>query len=259
MMPMMSRAVTRFEAKLRNEDVSEARQARVVVRRIRAQLGLATDRFDPDWVWLLRRELRWVEQAIGDVADADALVCWVRRQELDDRDEKARADLVAELVRERSRAHRRLVALLDSARWERMVRDLARPFPPPADLAKTVRREWRSLKAAVSSAGENPGDQDLHRLATRVDRVRHGAELSKDGARWAKARGELRDAVDALQEASLAQGWLRHAAGTPTVSWDLLSGQLLERARCAESAWWQEWAVRWERARAKDMRAWLKA
>jgi CHAD domain-containing protein len=255
---MMSRGITRFEAKLRDEDVSQARKARVAVRRLRAQLGLATDRFDADWVWLLRRELRWVEQAIGDVADADALMCWVRRQELDDRDEKARADLVAELARERSRAHRRLVALLDSARYERMVRDLSRPFHPPADLAKTVRREWRSLKVVVASVGESPGDQDLHRLAMRVDRVRHAAELSKDGEKWAVSLGELRDTVDALQEASLAQGWLRHAAGTPTVSWDLLSGQLLERARCAESAWWREWTARWKRAGAKDLRAWLK-
>jgi CHAD domain-containing protein len=209
-------------------------------------------------VWLLRRELRWVEQAMGDVADTEVLECWVRRQELDDRDEKARADLVGELAREHSRAHRRLVALLDSARYERMVRDLARPFHPPADLAKTVRREWRSLKVVVSSVGESPGDQDLHRLAMRVDRVRHGAELSKEAKKWAAALGELRDVIDSLQDASLAQGWLRHAAGTPAVSWDLLAGQLLERARCGESAWWREWPVRWDRARAKPLRAWLK-
>jgi CHAD domain-containing protein len=256
---MMSRGVTRYEAKLRNEQGSEARKARVSVRRIRARLGLATGHFDADWVWLLRRELRWVEQSIGDVADADALMCWVGRQDLDDRDEKARTDLVGELARERSRAHRRLMALLDSARYERMVRDLARPFHPPADLAKTVGREWRSLKAVVGSVGETPGDQDLHRLAMRVDRVRFGAELAKAGRKWADQLGELRDAIDALQEASLAQGWLRHAAGTPACSWELVSGQLLERARCAETAWWREWTRRWDRARAKDLRAWLKA
>lgn len=256
---MMSRELTRFESKLRNEDASEARPARVAVRRVRARLGLGSARFDPDWVWLLRRELRWVEQAIGDVADAEVLECWVRRQEVDERDEKARADLVGELDRERSRAHRRLVALLDSARYERMVRDLARPFRPPADLAKTVRREWRSLKVVVSSVGAAPGDQDLHRLAMRVDRVRHGAELSKEAKKWVEALGELRDVIDSLQDASLAQGWLRHAAGTPAVSWDLLAGQLLERARCAESAWWREWPVRWDCARAKPLRAWLKA
>jgi CHAD domain-containing protein len=185
-------------------------------------------------------------------------MCWVSRQELDDRDEKARSDLVAELSRERSRAHRRLVALLDSARYERMIRDLARPFHPPAELAKTVQHEWRSLKGVVASVADAPGDQDLHRLAMRVDRIRHGAELAKAGERWAERLGELRDAIDALQEASLAQGWLRHAAGTPTVSWDLLSGQLLERARCAEAAWWREWTTRWDRAGAKDLRAWLK-
>jgi len=257
-MAMMSREITRFEAELRNGEASDPGQARVGVRRVRARLGLATDRFDPDWVWLLRRELRWVEQAIGDVADADALVCWVRRQELDDRDERARSDLVAELARERSRAQRRLVALVDSARYERMVRDLERSFHPPGELAKTVRREWRSLKVVVSSVGENPGDQDLHRLAMRLDRVRFGAELSKEGERWAEALGRLSEVIEALQEASLAQGWLRHAAGIPTVSWDLLAGQLIERARCDEAAQWREWPERWKQARDKHLRAWLK-
>jgi CHAD domain-containing protein len=254
---MMSKAITRFERKLRDEDVEDARDARVAVRRLRAQLALA-DCFDPDWVWLLRRELRWVEQSVGDVVDVDALMCWVGRQGVDERDEKAQAELVAELARERSRAHRRLVALLDSARYERMVRDLARPYQAPAELDRSVRRDWKSLKAVVASVGENPGDQDLHRVAIRVDRVRHGAELAKDGTAWAAALADLREALDALQEASLAQGWLRHAAGTPTASWDLLSGQLLERARAAESVWWDEWSARWELARAKGLRAWLK-
>jgi CHAD domain-containing protein len=258
-MQMMSRGITRFEPELRNGEATEAGQARVAVRRVRAQLGLATDRFDPDWVWLLRRELRWVEQAIGDVADADALVGWVRGQQLDERDERARSDLVAELARERSRAQRRLVALFDSARYERMVRDLDRAFHPPAELAKTVRREWRSLKVVVSCLGEDPGDQDLHRLAMRVDRVRVGAELCKEGDRLAEALGRLRDVIDALQEASLTQGWLRHAAGIPTVSWDLLAGQLIERARCDESKRWDEWAACWSQARDKHLRAWLKA
>jgi len=255
----MSKGVTRFEQKLREEDLGAARPARVAIRRVRAQLALASGQFDPDWVWLLRRELRSVEQSIGDVADVDALACWVGRQAVDDRDEKARAELVAELARERSRAHRRLVALYDSARYERMVRDLSRHCAAPDDLAKVLKKEWRSLKAVVAAVGDEPGDQDLHRLATRVDRVRHGAELAKEGVAWADALGEVREALDALQEASLAQGWLRHAAGTPTVSWDLVSGQLLERARAAEVAWWQVWAERYERARAKDLRAWLRS
>ncbi|MGH9006265.1 MAG: CHAD domain-containing protein [Acidimicrobiales bacterium] len=254
----MSKAITRFERQLRDEDAEDAREARVAVRRLRAQLVLA-DCFDPDWVWLLRRELRWVEQSVGDVVDVDALMCWVGRQSVDDRDEKARAELVAELTRERSRAHRRLVALLDSARYERMVRDLARPYRDPEELARSVGREWKSLKAVVASVGDHPGDQDLHRLAMRVDRVRHGAELAKDAAPWAATLADVREALDALQEASLAQGWLRHAAGTPTASWDLLSGQLLERARAAESVWLDEWSTRWELARVKSLRAWLKS
>ncbi|MGH9047712.1 MAG: CHAD domain-containing protein [Acidimicrobiales bacterium] len=253
----MSKTLTRYEEGLRDEDATDAREARTALRRLRSQLGLATD-FDADWVWLLRRELRWSEQAVGDVVDADALKSWVGRQELDDRDEKVREELIDELSRERSRAHRRLVALFDSARYERMVRDLSRPYRTPEELTKVVRHEWRALKAVVAAVGEAPGDQDLHRLAMRVDRVRHGAELNKQGTAWAESMGDLREALDALQEASLAQGWLRHAAGTPTVSWDLLSGQLLERARCAESAWWSEWAERWALAKAKPLRAWLK-
>jgi hypothetical protein len=95
-------------------------------------------------------------------------------------------------------------------------------------------------------------------MAVRIDRLRHAAELSKPGAKWAAALGEVRDALDGLGEAALAQGWLRHAADTPAMHWDLLSGQLLERARCAELGWWGEWSCRLERARGKDLRAWLK-
>ncbi len=256
---MMSKTITRHVEALRDEDAPEAREARVAIRRLRSQLALATDRFDADWVWLLRRELRWVEQAIGDVVDADALLSWLGRQEVDDRDEKSRSELADELSSERSRAHRRLVALLDSARYQRMVRDLSRPYRVPDSLHRVVRREWRSLKSVVAAVGDAPGDQDLHRLATRVDRVRHGAELAKDGAKWADALGDVREALDALQEASLAQGWLRHSASTPGSGWGLLAGQLIERARCAERTWGDEWAQRWELARSKDLRSWLRA
>jgi hypothetical protein len=254
---MMAKVLTRFEAKLREEDLSEAASARQGVRRLRARLVLASGRFDPDWVWLLRRELRWVEQAIGDVVDADALVCWIGRQSLDSRDEPARASLLAELARERSRAQRRLVALLDSARYERMVADLTRPYLLPEHLARDLAKEWRALKTLVGTIGEAPSDPDLVRLGARLDRLRHGAELDKAGARWAEVLGSAREAVDGLQQASLAQGWLRHASGTATTTWDLLSGQLLERARAVESGWRREWAARWENARRKELRAWL--
>ena len=254
----MARSVRGFEEQLRGEDPGAAPEARVAVRRLRARLALSTPRFDPDWVWLVRRELRWLEQAVGDVADAHALACWVDRQPIDDRDRPARGLLVAELRRERGRAHRRLVALLDSARYERMLRDLERPYLAPEDVARVARREWRSLTAALGSMGESRGLQDLHRLAGRVDRVRHAAELCKAGAKWAVALGEVREALDGVSETTLAQGWLRHAADTPAMHWDLLAGQLLERARGAELIWWDEWTSRLERARAKDLRSWLK-
>lgn len=255
-MAMMSKVLSGLEEHLRAEDLCEMAPAREGVRRLRARLGLATGRFDPDWVWLLRRELRWLEQAIGDVVDADALLCWIGRQELDPRDESARVSLGAELARERSRAQRRLVALLDSARYERMVADLSRPYLTPEHLGKDLRKEWRALKATVRAMGERR-ECDLVHLGSRVDRVRHGAELDDAGRRWAGALGELRQAVDGLQQAALAQGWLRHASGTSATSWDLLSGQLLERARVVESDWWVEWNRRWDRARRKDQRAWL--
>lgn len=253
----MARAIRGFEERLRGEDPVAAAEARVAVRRLRAQLALSTERFDPDWVWLVRRELRWLEQAVGDVADADALACWVERQEVDERDRPAKGLLVAELRRERGRAQRRQLALLDSARYERMLRDLERPYLGPDDVARVTRREWRSFKATLGTTAESRRPQDVHRLAGRLDRLRHAAELSKAGAKWAAALGEAREALDRVGESALAQGWLRHAADTPAMHWDLLAGQLLERARCAELTFWDEWTSRLERARAKDLRSWL--
>lgn len=253
----MATSLRRVEERLRGVDPDAAAVARLAVRRLRARLALSNQRFDADWVWLLRRELRWLEQAVGDVADARALGCFIERQEVDQRDRVAHGLLLAELGRERGRAQRRLIALLDSARYERMLRDLERPYRAPDDVARAVRREWRPLKTAVAVLAESRGPQERHRAAARLDRVRHAAELCKAGAKWAAALGEARDALDRVGEASLAQGWLRHAAGTPNTHWDLLSGQLLERARAAELEWWGEWSTRFERARAKDLRAWL--
>jgi hypothetical protein len=151
------------------------------------------------------------------------------------------------------------MALLESARYERMIRDLERPYLPPGGLRRIARREWRVLKVAVRAAGDSGGPQELHRLASRIDRTRYAVELHKSGAAWSMALGEARQVIEGLQQASLAQGWLRHAAGTPAVSWDLLAGQLLERARCSEQWWWGQWKGSWERARAKELRRWLSA
>lgn len=254
----MSKVLTRVEERLRAEDLAGTGAARLDVRRLRARLALANDRFDPDWVWLLRRELHWLEHAMGDVVDTDALVCWTRRQDLDGHDEKARVELLVELSRERSRAQRRLVDVLDSARYERIVCDLDRPYVGPEDLRRTLRREWRGLQMVAGAAGGAQGDEDRHRLAARVDRVRHGAELDKDGRRWADELGRARGVLDWIGETSLAQGWFRHASGASTMRWDLLSGQLLERARLRERAWWCEWRVRFDRAARKRLRAWVE-
>ncbi len=254
----MAETLREGERRLREADSAAARIARNAVRGLRARLVLAGDQFDPDWVWLLRRELRFLEQAIGDLVDAHALVSWVGRQDLDRRDEPTRAELLGELARERSRAHRRLVALLDSARYERMVRDLGRPYLRPGHVTKLVGKEWRALRSLVGAQDGIPGDQDRHRLATRIDRLRHGADLHRAGRGWAKELGELRDRLDGLQEASLAQGWLRHTTEVSALHWDLVAGQLLERARGLEAERWQGFCERWVRCADKSQRAWLR-
>jgi hypothetical protein len=254
----MSTVLARVEERLRAEDLIGARATLLDLRRLRARLALANARFAPDWVWLLRRELRWMEQAIGDVVDTDALVCWTRRQVLDGHDERARAGLLAELSHERARAQRRLVDLLDSGRYQRMVRDLTRPYLGPEDLHRTLRREWRGLEMVARTASQAPSDEDRHRLAARLDRVRHGAELDQNGQHWADELGRARGALDRIAETSLGQEWFRHAAGAAGMRWDLLAGQLLERARQSERAWWCEWRVRFDRAGRKRLRTWME-
>jgi len=254
----MSQAIGGFEDQLRADDAAGAARARVSVRRTRALLAMAADHYDADWVWLVRRELRFLDQAIGDVLDAVALRGWVAAQALDERDDRARSGLVDELTHERGRAHCRLVALLDSARYERMLHDLERPYALPEEPRKVAWREWRQVRVLSQGLGTMSGPEHLHRLATKVDRTRHAAELCKSGRPWADALAEARDALDVLGRAALTKGWLRHAASTPGGSWDLVAGQLIERARGEEAGWTKECVARLERAGAKDLRAWLK-
>ncbi|MGH9044828.1 MAG: CHAD domain-containing protein [Acidimicrobiales bacterium] len=256
----MADPLREVEAALREGDRCRAREARVVVRRLRAQLVLGRDRLDRDWIWLLRRELRWVEVTIGDVADAAAMETSWSAEPLEPADHAARAELVAELTRERSRAERRLVALFDSARHQRMLGDLDRPYLRPAGLKRTLRKEWRRLESAAKPAtAKAAADHELHRLGARVDRVRHGAELLKGAGGLASALGGVREALDHLEEASLAQGWLRHAAATPNLDWGLLAGQLLERARSQEPKRREDLLHAWKTADSKGLRKMLGA
>jgi CHAD domain len=256
--PHLARTLTGLESALRSDDASGARAARVAVRRLRSQLRLGSERLDADWVWLVRRELRWCEQAVGDLADIDALGCWIGRQELDRSDEPARRDLVEEINRERVRAHRRLVALLESSRYRRMLRDLARPLGPTNHLGRQLRRDWRSLKGLVAFSGAQQRRSDVPSLVRGVDRVRFGAELDQGGRRWSVVLGDLAGVLAAIEEMSLAQGWLRQTALVPACSWVLVAGQLVERARVSEQSLWAEWQARWVRASDKELRGWLK-
>ncbi len=255
---MMSSALTRLAHRHHELDTAGARAARLEVRRLRARLALSAGRFDRDWVWLVRRELRVLEQVIGDVVDADGLGCWVAAQRLDQRDEAGKAELLAELAAERARAHRRLVALVESARYERMVQDLRRPYLAPRHLDERVGKQWRALRRLVRTIDCVPGDEQRRQLAVRIDRARHGAELEPAGRRFAEALAKLRLALDGLQEAALAQGWLRHAADGAACRVDLVAGQLLERARQLEAERWIGWQDRWDRARRPALRAWLE-
>ena len=143
------------------------------------------------------------------------------------------------------------------------------PSPPsPDDLARDVlpalvRRPWRQLRRAVAGLGEKPEDAALHQVRIRAKRGRYAAEAAipvfgKAAERFADAVADLQGVLGDLNDAVVAEAWLREAAARAPAAQVLVVGELIARQRQKASDCRAAWSHEWERASDKRRRAWLK-
>jgi CHAD domain-containing protein len=118
------------------------------------------------------------------------------------------------------------------------------PSESSKTLAQLARREARSLRDAVRTAGDEPLDEQLHDLRKRGKRTRYAHELSgaKRVVRDAKA---FQDVLGEHQDSVVAEERLRALSHEAPGDQALAAGLLIERERArrdrARAAWRQAW------------------
>jgi CHAD domain-containing protein len=251
-------------------------QARVATRRLRSDLRPFRSLLDAGWAKALRDELGWLADILGRVRDGDVLLLAMRDLAalLPEARTRDAGRILTTLEEERDAAHEALLATLRGERYVALLDRLVEAAGAPALLADAgapaqevvpalVRRPWRSLARSVKAVSDPPTDEELHAIRIRTKRVRYAAEAvapvaGKSAARFAAAAADLQEVLGDLNDAVVAEEWLRSwAAGSRSLRAVFAAGELagLERSAGLESR--GRWPKAWKRLSASKLRSWL--
>ncbi|MDQ1397650.1 MAG: hypothetical protein QOG64_2909, partial [Acidimicrobiaceae bacterium] len=260
------------------DDPEDVHQARVATRRLRSDLRTFRRLLDDDWVASVRNELKWVAAELGRVRDADVLSERLSQQasELPAVDAGGAAALLRKLAAERAAALADLAIAMDSPRYVDLVDDLVRAAAEPRLIDKKgaerardvvpglVRRPWKHLAESVAAVVEDADDELLHEVRKRAKQCRYAAEavvpvMGKPAGRLAAAVTGVQEVLGGLQDAVVAENWLRRAAaggGAGASARAVAAGQLIARQEAEMAAARAGWKSAWKKASAKKLRAW---
>lgn len=256
-------------------DPEDIHQARVAARRLRSDLRTFRDVIDDDRAAGLRDELRWLGGVLGEVRDADVLDERLRAQAalLPAADAEHAVALLAKLEVERKAATSAAREALDGDRYLALVDLLvaAAAAPPVVEAAAVKARKhlpayvkgpWKHLERAAESLDDDPPDDALHDVRIRAKRLRYAAEaaapvVGRRATRLAKAAANLQTVLGDLQDAVVAETWLRDAAENAPAPQALAAGMLIAEQRRVRRQSRAGWAPAWDDLSAKKLRAWL--
>jgi len=128
-----------------------------------------------------------------------------------------------------------------------------------------VQRPWKHLGASVDVLGTSPEDELLHEVRKRAKQCRYAAEavtpvVGKPAAKLASAVAGVQEVLGGLQDAVVAEEWLRKAAaggGTGSGPRALAAGQLIARQRTEMEDARRGWKSAWKAASSKKLRSWM--
>lgn len=270
----LARAVVQLlqnDAVLRNGANDDAlHDARVAVRRLRADLRSFLPLLERDWACALRERLRWLGDRFGRARDADILVARLEQaaEALPEAERPAAAEVIAPFRAARDAAYAEVRATLDDERYLPLLHDVldaateprfANGDAPAPPIAAMLADAWRAQRKAVRRRSRPASDEELHAIRIKTKRVRYAAEaLAPLGGRrlrrLARAAERLQDILGAHHDAVVARDRLRQGSfsgETAFVAGELAA--LQERAaREACAAWRDAWRVekkRWRRVR----------
>lgn len=257
-------------------DPEGVHQARVATRRLRSDLRTFRPLVDREWASALRGELGWLAQELGVVRDGDVMLerMRMRAAQLPGADARGAAPVLATLEAARGEAHAGLLETLRGKRYlalrDRLVAAANAPsllleadVPARTVLPGLVRRPWRRLARRVKALGDQPADDELHAVRIEAKRVRYAVEavaplLGHRARAFARAAAALQDVLGELNDAVVAEAWLRGwAVRNPPTLAAFAAGELagLERASAQETrACWQK---AWRELSSPKLRSWI--
>lgn len=252
----------RLRLALPEVQAEDVHQARVATRRLRSDLKTFGGFVDPLWVRHVRRDLKWLGEALGEVRDADVLGSTLSGMP---------AELERVLADQRAAAGQRIAIVLDSQRYLRLLDRLhAASTRAPiaggqaarradddarAHLPGLVQARWRALNHQVRKARRHPSPKRLHRVRIKAKDVRYASEsaalvLGAPARRLAKAAARLQTDLGEHHDVVVAERWLRDVATkecrpAPPTSSSFEAGALAAELRLRqddhERSWWRSW------------------
>jgi CHAD domain-containing protein len=259
----------------RTDDAEELHQCRVAARRLRSDLRTFRSLVDTEWTEQLRGELAWLGGVLGDVRDADVLHAALLAETavLGPDDRPAAASLVAMVEGQRTAARAEMVVVLGGDRYHALAdalgvaadapkfeRDPGQPARPV--VAKLVRRAWARLEREVADLEEPADDAALHEVRIKAKRLRYACDAAatawgKKVSRLADAAASVQDVLGRLQDAAVAEDWLRSAAAREPSS-ALAAGVLIARRQAEAAACRAAFPTAWRSAARPKLRKWLR-
>jgi len=260
-------------------DDEDVHQARVATRRLRSDLATFGSLLDETWVTHIRAELYWLAGELGVARDADVLLARLQRQtaELSGPDAVAATTLLRTLDAERAKARSRAGNALATPRYAALLDQLvgASRMPPLTEDATLrasdvvparVGKAWGHLVKAVDQVGDDTPIELLHEVRKKAKRCRYACEAAtpvcgREAKRLGAAVAEIQGVLGDLQDAAVAEAWLRSraigltgaGAAARAFSAGLLTGM---QQRAADEAI-RSWRGAWRKASDKKLRKWL--
>jgi CHAD domain-containing protein len=188
-------------------------------------------------------------------------------------DQKDGRQLLAGLNEQRDQARRRLLGAMGTEKYVELLEDLVAAAAAPALLPGAdrraaevmpplVRKPWKKLRKEVRNAGDDPPDEELHKIRIRAKRARYAAEavepaFGTPAADFADAVADLQSVLGDHQDAVVGEAWLREAAGASRRDAALVTGMLIAAERAAAATTRDRWRKVWKAADRRKLRAWL--
>jgi CHAD domain-containing protein len=254
-------------------------QARVSTRRLRSDLKTFAGLLDPEWSATIGVELKWLAAALGEVRDADVLGerLSARVAALDPLDQDAAMWLLDEVTAERSAAGAALEVVMASERYLGLLDALvAAANHPPLTAAATAeaadtfddlaRRAWKPLRKAARrvTGADDPLDvpvEEIHAVRIRAKRFRYAADAAAPvdpaAAKHASALAVLQDELGELNDAAVAEAWLRARLPAADAAQSFVIGQLVAAERAEIATRRATWVGPWRSVNRRKRRAWL--